>query len=71
YESYKLSPAVSRERMFLDTMEKVLGGVNKVIIDQNGAPGTGAAAAGVLPVLPLQDFANAARSGSPAQGSAR
>ncbi|KMO17427.1 FtsH protease activity modulator HflK [Methylobacterium platani] len=71
YESYKLSPAVSRERMFLDTMEKVLGGVNKVIIDQGGAAGAGAAAAGVLPVLPLQDFANAARPGTPVQGSAR
>ncbi len=68
YESYKLSPAVSRERMFLDTMEKVLGGVNKVIIDQGATAGTGAAA-GVVPVLPLQEFANTARPGNAAQGN--
>lgn len=57
YESYKVAPAVSRERLFLETMEKVLGSVNKVIIDQHGSgvPGAGAAA-GVLPVLPLAEF---------------
>ncbi|GJE10053.1 MULTISPECIES: FtsH protease activity modulator HflK [Methylobacterium] len=56
YASYKAAPAISRERIFLETMEKVLGSVNKVIIDQNGTqPGT-AAAAGVLPVLPLSEF---------------
>jgi len=57
--------------MFLDTMERVLGGVNKVIIDQGTAAGAGAAAAGVVPVLPLQEFANTARPGSPVQGSVR
>lgn len=68
YESYKLSPAVSRERMFLDTMEKVLGSVNKVIVDQSG---TGAAAgAGVIPVLPLTELA-APRAGAQAQGATR
>ena len=56
YASYKAAPAISRERIFLETMEKVLGSVNKVIIDQNGTqPGT-ASAAGVLPVLPLSEF---------------
>lgn len=71
YESYKVAPAVSRERMFLDTMEKVLGSVNKVIVDQGGpgaAPGT--AAAGVLPVLPLNEFAPA-RPAAQAQGATR
>lgn len=57
YDSYKVAPAISRERIFLETMERVLGSVNKVIIDQNGAgANTGAAAAGVLPVLPLTEF---------------
>ncbi|WP_430911074.1 FtsH protease activity modulator HflK [Methylobacterium sp. sgz302541] len=53
YDSYKVAPAVSRERIFLETMEKVFGSVNKVIIDQGGTGANGAAAAGVLPVLPL------------------
>ncbi len=61
YASYKVAPAISRERIFLETMERVLGSVNKVIIDQNGSPGT-AAAAGVLPVLPLSEFGNRAQS---------
>ena len=57
YDSYKVAPVISRERIFLETMERVLGSVNKVIIDQNGAgAGTGASAAGVLPVLPLTEF---------------
>ncbi|MBZ6075261.1 FtsH protease activity modulator HflK [Microvirga puerhi] len=45
YEAYKLAPAVSRERMFLETMERVMNGVDKVIIDQNGQ--------GIVPYLPL------------------
>ena len=61
YASYKVAPAISRERIFLETMEKVLGSVNKVIIDQNGSPGAGAAA-GVLPVLPLSEFGNRAQT---------
>ena len=56
YASYKAAPAISRERLFLETMEKVLGSVNKVIIDQNGTQPGSAAAAGVLPVLPLSEF---------------
>jgi len=55
YESYKTAPEVSRERIFLETMERVFGAVNKVIIDQSGPGGANAAAAGVLPVLPLTE----------------
>ena len=62
YASYKLSPEISRERIFLETMEKVLGSVNKVIIDQ-GVGGSGGSAAGVLPVLPLNEFGGRSASG--------
>ncbi|MDP4021948.1 FtsH protease activity modulator HflK [Methylobacterium sp. NEAU 140] len=68
YASYKEAPAVSRERIFLETMEKVFGSVNKVIIDQNGAPGA-ASAAGVVPVLPLAEFG--ARGQAQTTGAAR
>jgi len=47
YDQYKKAPDVTRERMYLETMERVLGGSQKVIIDQ-GAGGTG-----VVPYLPL------------------
>ncbi|MGB2748942.1 MAG: protease modulator HflK, partial [Thiofilum sp.] len=30
---YQKAPAVTRERLYLDTMEKVLGGSRKVIVD--------------------------------------
>jgi len=56
YASYRTAPAVSRERIFLETMERVLGSVNKVIIDQPGTGVAGANGAGVVPVLPLGEF---------------
>ncbi|GJD86574.1 FtsH protease activity modulator HflK [Methylobacterium hispanicum] len=70
YASYKVAPAVSRERLFLETMEKVLGSVNKVIIDQNGQGPSGAASAGVLPVLPLAEFGGRVQ-GNTQTGAAR
>lgn len=48
YEQYRNAPDVTRQRMYLETMERVLGGTNKVIVDQ-GAGG----AQGVVPYLPL------------------
>ena len=44
---YKKAPEITRERIFLETMERVFGSVEKVIID-NKATGQG-----VLPYLPL------------------
>ena len=37
YEQYKKAPAVTRERMYLETMERVLGGMNKTILDSNSS----------------------------------
>ncbi|GJE29736.1 FtsH protease activity modulator HflK [Methylobacterium organophilum] len=70
YETYKAAPQIIRERIFLETMEKVLGSVNKVIIDQGGAAGAAGAAAGVLPVLPLTDHPGRA-AGTPSAGAGR
>ena len=50
YEEYKKAPEVTRERMYLETMERVLGGSNKIIVDSN--PG----AQGVVPYLPLNEL---------------
>jgi len=50
YEQYKNAPAVTRERLFLETMERVFGGMDKVILDQNG---TGS---NVVPYLPLGEL---------------
>jgi modulator of FtsH protease HflK len=43
---YKMAPALTRERIYLETMEKVLGGSDKVIVDS----GSGQS---VTPYLPL------------------
>jgi len=51
YEEYAKAPEVTRKRLFLETMEEVLGGSEKVIIE----PGAGG---GVVPYLPLPELRN-------------
>ena len=50
YDEYVKAPEVTRRRMYLETMEKVLGGMDKVILD--GVTGQG----GVVPYLPLDQL---------------
>ena len=58
YDQYKNAPDITRERIYIETMESVLAGADKTIIDKSGA--------GVLPVLPLgADRAGAAFGGKP------
>ena len=45
YEQYKKAPDVTRQRMFIETMERVLGDTDKVIIDEQGGSGRGAVSA--------------------------
>ncbi|MFG1301825.1 FtsH protease activity modulator HflK [Xanthobacter sp. V3C-3] len=68
YDEYQKAKVVTRERMYLETMERVLGGLDKVVVDQP-ATRTGQ---GVVPVLPLNDMLR--RAPAPAaqpQGAAR
>jgi membrane protease subunit HflK len=39
YDQYKKAPDVTRERMYLETMERVFGGTDKTIIDTGAATG--------------------------------
>ena len=39
YEEYKKAPDVTRKRLYLETMERVLGGAEKIIIDGKARPG--------------------------------
>jgi membrane protease subunit HflK len=55
YEQYRLAPDVTRERLFLETMERVFGGMDKIIIDQSGGA-NGAGGNGVVPFLPLDQL---------------
>jgi modulator of FtsH protease HflK len=49
YDQYKKAPDVTRQRMYLETMERVLGGTDKIILDSG--PGSG-----VVPYLPLNEL---------------
>jgi len=59
FEQYAKAPEVTRRRLYLETMEQVLGGANKVIVDKT-------ASGGVVPYLPLPQLkpATAAPTGS-------
>jgi len=50
YAEYAKAPEVTRKRLYLETMEKVFGAVNKVIIDDNVSK------SGVVPYLPLDQL---------------
>src|SRR5215468_8213782 len=51
YEEYAKAKEVTRERIYLETMERVLGGSEKLVFD-GGATGQG----GVVPYLPLNEL---------------
>jgi len=48
---YSKAPEVTRKRLYLETMEQVLGRVDKIILDENGGGGQG-----VVPYLPLNEL---------------
>jgi len=58
YESYKAAPDVTRRRMYLETMEQVFGGMDKVIIDESGQSN------GVVPYLPLDALSRSSTTGT-------
>ena len=49
YGEYKLAPRVTRQRMYLETLEKVYSGSEKIVLD-------GDAGSGVVPYLPLEQL---------------
>jgi modulator of FtsH protease HflK len=53
YEEYKKAPDVTRERLYLETMERIFSNSDKVVVDQGGS------SPGVLPYLPLPDLRRA------------
>ena len=51
-EEYRNAPDVTRKRLYLETMEKVLGDVDKIILEN----GSGQGGQGVVPYLPLNEL---------------
>lgn len=51
YEEYEKARDVTRKRLYLETLERVLSKVDKIIIDENSTGGQG-----VVPYLPLNEL---------------
>lgn len=50
YQEYAKAPDITRKRMFLETMERVFKGTDKIILDSSGG------GSGVVPYLPLDQL---------------
>src|ERR1700761_4370996 len=64
YDEYAKAKDVTRERIYLETMERVLGGADKLVYDG------GSSGQGIVPYLPLSELARrppAASNGQPQQ----
>src|SRR6187200_2191318 len=61
YDEYKKAPDVTRQRMYLETMERLFGGTDKIILDS----GTGA-----VPYLPLDQLSRRPQPPAPPQTGA-
>jgi membrane protease subunit HflK len=59
-DEYKKAPDVTRQRMYLETMERLFGGTDKIILDST-------ASGGVVPYLPLDQLAPRRPSAAPQQ----
>src|SRR5712692_9474760 len=51
YDEYKKAPDVTRQRIYLETMERILGGSEKLVYD-----GGGSSSQSIVPYLPLSEL---------------
>ena len=65
FEQYKKAPDVTRERMYLETMERILSGTDKIILDSGGGGSS------VVPYLPLNELTRPAQPRSQPQSGGR
>jgi modulator of FtsH protease HflK len=69
YDEYKKAPDVTRQRIYLETMERILGGSEKLVYDGGGSQS-------IVPYLPLSELTPrrppaAPTTGQPQQGGTR
>jgi modulator of FtsH protease HflK len=55
YDEYQRAPQVTRERMYLETMERLFSGTDKIIMDGQGS--------GAVPYLPLNELGRRPQTG--------
>ncbi|MXQ07967.1 FtsH protease activity modulator HflK [Alphaproteobacteria bacterium GH1-50] len=58
---YEQAPEVTRRRLYIETIERVLGGVDKIILDENAG---GSGGQGVVPYLPLNELRRGTQGGN-------
>jgi membrane protease subunit HflK len=51
YDEYRKAPDVTRQRIYLETMERILGGSEKLVYDGGGSSGQS-----IVPYLPLSEL---------------
>jgi membrane protease subunit HflK len=57
FDEYRKAPDVTRQRLYLETMERLFGGTDKIILD------AGPGGAGVVPYLPLNELTRRPQTG--------
>ncbi|MBN2906107.1 MAG: FtsH protease activity modulator HflK [Rhodobacteraceae bacterium] len=57
-DEYRKAPDVTRKRLYLETMEEVLGSVDKIILDEQSG-----SSSGVVPYLPLNELRRSGTTG--------
>src|SRR5438034_1971463 len=67
YDQYKIAPEVTRQRMYLETMERLFGGTDKIIVDTSKNAG----ASGVVPYLPLNELQHRPQTQTPQTGGSK
>jgi membrane protease subunit HflK len=68
YDEYKKAPDVTRQRIYLETMERILGNAEKLVYDGGGS------GSNIVPYLPLNELTPrrpAQTTGQPPQGGTR
>jgi modulator of FtsH protease HflK len=65
YDEYKKAPDVTRQRLYLETMERLFGGTDKIILDSGGQ------GSGVVPYLPLDQLTRRPQQPAPQPGGSR
>jgi membrane protease subunit HflK len=64
YNEYRQAKSVTRQRIYLETMEKILADMNKVLIDSSASGG----GQGVVPYLPLPELTKRRQGGAGSAG---
>lgn len=64
---YKKAKKITRDRLYLESVERIMPGVEKIILDSGSTGGNGS---GVVPLLPLKELGGLSAAGGAVQAAA-